>query len=157
MVLILFNGKLSYANTVNDESLIMMNMTAGYFGISDSQDKPLRFGLEYRFKAFSKWQLIPAAGLVLMEDGAYFAYTDLRHDFWLNKDWVIIPSFGLGFFKESKSLKLGNELEFRSGVELAYRFYKNYRIGIAIFHLSNGSISDINPGTEVLVLSFARS
>ena len=50
-------------------------------------------------------------------------------------------------------MNLGNNLEFRSGVELAYQFKDKMRAGVAIFHLSNGGISSQNPGTEALVFS----
>ena len=65
----------------------------------------------------------------------------------------MIPSFGVGIFTDSDEIELGNELEFRSGVELAYQFRNKIRAGIAIFHLSNGGISSENPGTEALVIS----
>lgn len=59
----------------------------------------------------------------------------------------------MGIFNDSSEIELGNELEFRSGVELAYQFRNKVRAGIAIFHLSNGGISSENPGTEALVFS----
>jgi hypothetical protein len=43
----------------------------------------------------------------------------------------------------------------RSGIEVAYRFYERSRVGLALFHLSNGGLADKNPGTEVLALSLS--
>jgi len=71
----------------------------------------------------------------------------------MSRQWLLIPSFGLGIFKDGNDINLGNDLEFRSGLEIAYQFQNNYRAGIAIFHLSNGGISSQNPGTEALVFS----
>lgn len=65
----------------------------------------------------------------------------------------MIPSFGVGVFDDSEEIQLGNELEFRSGIEIAYQFRNKMRAGVAIFHLSNGGISSQNPGTESLVFS----
>ena len=48
---------------------------------------------------------------------------------------------------------LGNELEFRSGLELQYRLGNGARFGVGFFHLSNAGISESNPGTEALVFS----
>jgi len=134
----------------------MINITAGQVGVLDNMETTQRYGLEYRFKSFKGpfgFRLIPAIGVAIANDGAHFIYTDLRHDFYLSRRWIIIPSFGLGIFKDSSDINLGNNLEFRSGVELAYQFKNKIRAGVAIFHLSNGGISSQNPGTEALVFS----
>ena len=46
-------------------------------------------------------------------------------------------------------------MEFRTGAELAWRFDGKGRLGIAFHHISNASIYDRNPGTEMLVLTYA--
>jgi lipid A 3-O-deacylase len=112
--------------------------------------------MEYRFKSFSgPWgfRLIPAVGAAISNNGAGFVYTDLRHDFYLSRRWILIPSFGVGIFNDSSEIELGNNVEFRSGVELAYQFRSKLRVGIAISHLSNGGISSENIGTGSLVVS----
>ncbi|HSN88855.1 MAG TPA: acyloxyacyl hydrolase [Thermoanaerobaculia bacterium] len=45
-------------------------------------------------------------------------------------------------------------VEFRSGVELAWRLNERSRIGLCLYHLSNGGLYDFNPGTESLILSY---
>lgn len=134
----------------------MINITAGQVGILDDEKNTQRYGLEYRFRSFSGpfgFRLIPAVGGAVSNDNASFLYTDLRHDFYLTRRWILIPSFGLGVFKDSSDINLGNDLEFRSGLEFAYQFSNKVRAGVAIFHLSNGGISSQNPGTESLVFS----
>ena len=134
----------------------MINITAGQVGILDDMKNTQRYGMEYRFKSFSgpfDFRLIPALGTAVSNDGASFIYTDLRHDFYVARRWILIPSFGMGVFKDSSDINLGNDLEFRSGIEVAYQFRNKVRAGIAIFHLSNGGISSQNPGTESLVFS----
>ncbi|MGE0113602.1 MAG: acyloxyacyl hydrolase [Steroidobacteraceae bacterium] len=131
----------------------MLNITVGRAQIFDNGDQPIRYGIEYRGRAYSRWNIIPAIGLAIAQSGASFVYTDLCHDFWLNNRWAVIPSFGIGVFDVSEKLRLGNSIEFRSGLETAYRFHGDYRVGIALFHLSNGGLSNENPGTEVLVVS----
>lgn len=135
----------------------MLNITAGQAGILDDLDGRQRYGLEYRFTSFAGprgFRLIPSIGAAMANNGARFVYSDIRHDFYLNDRWLLIPSFGAGSFKESEALNLGTDLEFRSGLEVAYQFHNKMRVGVALFHLSNGGISSRNPGTEVLVFSF---
>lgn len=134
----------------------MINVTAGQIGILDDIECSQRYGLEYRFKSFAGpggFRLIPAIGAAFSNNDAYFLYSDLRHDFYLDEGLLLIPSFGLGVFRGSEEIELGNDLEFRSGLEIAYQFESNYRVGIAIFHLSNAGISSKIPGTEALVFS----
>ena len=145
-----------FAYAEEREEYAMVNLTAGQVGILDDIDGPQRYGLEYRFKSFAgPWgfRLIPAIGAATSSNGAKFIYSDLRHDFYLNDRWILIPSFGVGSFDDSEEIQLGNELEFRSGIEIAYQFRNKVRAGVALFHLSNGGISSQNPGTESLVFS----
>jgi len=138
------------------EEYEMINFTAGQVGVLDDSKATQRYGLEYRFTSFSGpygLRIIPAIGIAGANDGAKFIYTDLRHDFYLARRWILIPSFGVGLFKDGSKIDLGNNIEFRSGVEIAYQFRNKVRTGFAIFHLSNGGISNDNPGTEALVFS----
>lgn len=131
----------------------MLNLTAGAVGVADSLQEPTRFGLEYRFRDRTRFRLIPAIGIAGAVNGARFIYADLRYDWWITDRLAVIPSFGPGIFDDGRGLELGQELEFRSGLELAYRFHREYRLGLALFHLSNGGLADENPGTEALVAS----
>ena len=45
-------------------------------------------------------------------------------------------------------------MEFRSTIELGYRFDDRSRLSLAFGHLSNAGIGDSNPGTEVLTLYY---
>ena len=156
-LLFLFISACLPAHAEEPEEHAMINITDGQVGILDDHlDGPQRYGLEYRFKSFSGpggFRLIPAVGFAAANNGAKFIYTDLRHDFYLNEQWLLIPSFGVGIFDDSKEIKLGNKIEYRSGIEFAYQFRNKMRAGIAIFHLSNGGTSSTNPGTEALVFA----
>ncbi|MFN2339289.1 MAG: acyloxyacyl hydrolase [Gammaproteobacteria bacterium] len=99
-------------------------------------------------------ELVPSVGFAVSDSGANFIYADLKKDFFLTPHWYLTPSFGVGHFNETDQFRLGQALEFRSGLEGGYRFNNDYRLGLAIFHLSNGGLADENPGTEALVRSF---
>ena len=68
---------------------------------------------------------------------------------------VVTPSFGLARFEESVELRLGQALEFRSGLELAYEMRSGWRVGLALYHLSNAGLARENPGSEGLVVSIS--
>jgi hypothetical protein len=61
----------------------------------------------------------------------------------------------VGIYGEHSGFDLGSRSEFRSGVECGYDLKENGRISIGIWHLSNASIGDINPGTEVVAIRYA--
>ncbi|MEM6702343.1 MAG: acyloxyacyl hydrolase [Acidobacteriota bacterium] len=43
-------------------------------------------------------------------------------------------------------------MEFRSGIDVRYRFEKKGALALGFYHLSNASISSTNPGTNSLLL-----
>ena len=131
----------------------MLALTAGHVGVLD-ENKSNRFGVEYRFGEYTEWKLIPSLGLAWSTDDAYLASAEIRRNFWLADRLVLTPSFGPGYFNSGFDLDLGGEIEFRSGLELTYCFESDYRLGLAVFHLSNGGLFDSNPGTEALALTF---
>jgi hypothetical protein len=130
-----------------------LSLSVGEIGIVDDLDDPARYGFEYRFRERGRWKLAPGFGVSGAENGARFYYVDLRRDFEAGNRWLVTPSFGLGSFDDSDVLDLGNELEFRSGIEIACRFRHGLRLGLALFHLSNGHLGRRNPGTEELAVS----
>ena len=136
----------------------MLNLTVGEIDAIRGDNGSRQYGIEYRFKSFSgpwSFRLRPAIGFTVANDSAKYFYSDLKHDFYLNDYWLLTPSFGAGFFKDSSEIKLGSDFEFRSGLEFAYQFKNKVRAGIAIFHISNAGLSDRNPGTEVLAFSLS--
>ena len=140
------------------QELGLLNFTVGRINVSRGDNSSQQYGIEYRFKTlFRPWDfsLRPAIGFTVANDSAKYYYTDLKHDFYPGDNWLITPSFGVGYFEDSKEIKLGSKLEFRSGVEFAYEFENSVRAGIAIFHLSNASTAKNNPGTEVAVFSLS--
>ena len=109
--------------------------------------------MEYRWKPLTQYAIRPAAGVVSAENDASYVFLGLRRDFLVGEHWLLTGSFDAGYFEERDELNLGLELEFRSGLEVAYQFANRYRIGVALYHLSNGGFGKRNPGTESVVLS----
>ena len=67
---------------------------------------------------------------------------------------IFTPSFGVGYYNDGSGKELGNEIQFRTNLEISY-VLKNYnRIGISFSHISNANIGDKNPGVEVISFSY---
>jgi hypothetical protein len=115
------------------------------------QNNPLRYGAEYRWRR-GRWSIAPGVGFIVADDGARFFYGDLHRDFPLSHGWVTTLSFGGGFFRDGRSVHLGDRIMFQSGVELGRWIGAAWRAGLGFYHLSNGGLSEYNPGTEVLTV-----
>ena len=68
--------------------------------------------------------------------------------------FIFTPSFGAGYYDDGSGKKLGNNIEFRSSLEVSYILNNNNRIGISLSHISNANIGKKNPGVEILSLSY---
>ena len=64
------------------------------------------------------------------------------------------PSFGAGIYDDGSGKKLGNDLQFRTSLELSYELKNKNRIAISLSHISNANLGDKNPGVEILSFSF---
>ena len=107
------------------------------------------FRLEYRHNKV--WVFKPWVGVEATSDGAVYGLAGILVDLFFGRRIVVTPSFGAGLYHDGGGKDLGGPLEFRSQIEIAYRFNDRSRLGIAFGHISNaGLFSDDNPGTEVL-------
>jgi len=135
----------------NDPSFLTMG--AGYYDINDDQGA-VEVRDEWRgSKLF--WHIHPLIGAMGTGDGALYGYVGAAIDMFFGKRIVVTPSFAVGAYTDGKGKDLGHTIEFRSGVELAWRFENQMRLGLMLYHLSNASIGDSNPGTEVLSLGLS--
>ena len=64
------------------------------------------------------------------------------------------PSFGAGIYDDGSGKKLGNDLQFRTSLEISYELQNKNRIGISLSHISNANLGSKNPGVEVLSFSY---
>ncbi len=118
-------------------------------GIAEIFDSDLEgYGaVEYRpaarFFHFGPWFFFGSG-----KDGAVYAAGGVLINLHLGRGWFLTPSFGPGYYDGGGHFDLGLELEFRTGIELAKQFRNRHRLAIGLAHLSNGSLSDRNPGTE---------
>lgn len=129
---------------------------AGIFDVIND-DTTVQIGAEYVFSEdYKYWGFTPMIGGFVTGDEAVYGYAGIRLDLFFGRRIVLTPNFAIGLFEEANGRALGQPLEFRSGLELAYRFDSRARLGLAFHHLSNAGLSERNPGVETLVLQFSQ-
>jgi hypothetical protein len=132
-----------------------VQLNAGVIGLLNRARNSWRYGVEYRFRPQWGWRLRPVLGAVVAENDARFYFAGLRRDFPLSGRFTFTPGFDVTSYDRGRGVDLGSELEFRTGLEVSYRLYRDWRAGIALYHLSNGGFGDRNPGTNAVVLTLA--
>jgi hypothetical protein len=127
--------------------------SAGVFDLAQEEDA-LELGVDYELPELVKlWRLAPIAGIGATSDEALFAWGGLRRTFELgDSPWTLAPSFAVTVFERGDGKDLGQTLQFRSGIELMYRRRGGLRVGAGYYHISNGSMDDVNPGVNSLLL-----
>ena len=105
--------------------------------------------------------LKPFFGVEYTNDNASYFLTGIYFEdnlgelFQGNKSkYFFTPSFGAGFYNDGSGKKLGNDIQFRTSLEVSYELKNNNRIGISFSHISNANLGDKNPGVEILSLSY---
>ena len=132
-----------------------LSIGAGAYDFNRKKEKGAEFRVEYRsdiklgiFKPFL------AGAYTTTSQG--FVGAGVLVDLFLGRRFVVTPSFAPHYYWGGNSkLDLGHAVEFRSQLELAYRFDNRSRLGVAISHYSNASLADQNPGTETSTIYFS--
>jgi lipid A 3-O-deacylase len=130
-----------------------LTIAAGYHDIADDHDA-FEGRVEYRF-GNKFWIFKPMVGVLATSDSAVMGYAGVLVDIYFGRRWVLTPSFAPGLYREGDGKDLGGAVEFKSQLELSYRFDNRSRLGIGISHISNASIYDSNPGTETVFLTYS--
>jgi len=135
------------------EEPAFISFQAGGYDVNDDRTAG-QFNLEYRSN-WKDWIVKPFGGVMATTDAALYGYAGFMIDVFFGNRIVFTPNVAVGLYADGDGKELGSVIEFRSGVELAYRFDSRARLGIAFHHISNASISSDNPGTETLTLVFS--
>ena len=132
-----------------------LSFGAGYFDFNRQKDEGGEFRLEYR-SDYKLWQLKPFVAAAGTTSGHGFIGAGVLMDIYFGRRLVVTPSFAPHFyFGGGDKLDLDYPLEFRSQLEVAYRFDDRSRLGLAVSHYSNASLGDSNPGTETLSVYYS--
>ena len=149
---ILFIGLLLPSVVFANESGNLLSLGTGIYDVGDD-DEAADFRLEHRWGTPIWWEIKPYVGGEVTSDGSVWGGFGLYGDIPVTENLVITPSTAAGFYAQGDSdLDLGYPLEFRSQIEASYIFPSENRVGIAFGHISNASLDEDNPGTEILNL-----
>ena len=132
----------------------MLMLSGGAFDANKQVNPAAEFGLQWRGGG-RLWRLGPMAGVMATTDSAFNAYFGFSLDFPLGTRVALRPSFAPTYYSMGNGKDLHGVVQFRSGIEAAWRFGEGLRLGLELYHLSNASLEDLNPGEESLVLTFA--
>ena len=131
----------------------LLALGVGIFDVYQFDDAAADFRAEYR-AGRGLWWLKPWAGLEVTTDGAVYGLGGLLLDVPLGERFRLTPSAGVGLYHDGRGKDLGHVVEFRTQIELAYRFENDHRLALAFGHISNASLGNRNPGTEILTVYY---
>jgi len=132
-----------------------LSFAAGAYDWNRQKDMGVEFRMEYR-SDWKLWQIKPFLAMAGTSTGSGFFGAGILMDVYLGNRIVVTPSFAPHFYiGGNKDLDLDYPIEFRSQLEVAYRFDDRSRLGLAVSHYSNASLGDSNPGTESLMLYYS--
>ncbi|MEE2689704.1 MAG: acyloxyacyl hydrolase [Pseudomonadota bacterium] len=137
-----------------DKEPAFISLATGATGVIADRAQGAAFNVEYR-SDFDFWKIRPFVGGFATSDASIYGYFGLLVDIYFGRRWVLTPNTAVGAYAEGDGQDLGHVIEFRSGLELAYRFDDRSRLGFAVHHLSNASIGSKNPGTETALLYYS--
>ena len=150
-------GLISLSPALQAEESSALALSIGAFDVGEDETAA-EIGVEYRFAPLENfYNIIPAVGISGTSDGSAWVYGGVRYDIDLGEKWVLTPNFAASLYHEGGGKDLDHTVEFRSGIELAYKLNDNSHLGLAIYHMSNASLGDKNPGEESVILSYSFS
>ncbi len=109
---------------------------------------------EYHFGDVIIPYFSPFLGLEATTSGATYAYFGFGFDINVTPNWVITPNGAAGVFQGGDGTRLGSWWEFRTGLEVDYKFADQTRLGVAVHHMSNAGLTKLNPGEQSIVLTY---
>jgi hypothetical protein len=132
----------------------LISVSLAHTGLRRSSEFATEARIEYR-SSVQLWVFKPFGGMMANSNGTLHGFAGLLIDVYLFERLVITPSFAPGLYHSGSGKDLGFPLEFRSQIELSYRFQSGARIGFGVNHISNAKLGRINPGIEAISITFS--
>lgn len=108
---------------------------------------------------WTRWHLQPEVGLIRTRYGSHLLYAGLQrraHFTAQNHGFALTLGLapGLYWHGNGNDTDLGHLLQFKSTLGVEYEFPDATRLGASFAHISNASLSAMNPGTELWTLHY---
>ena len=137
--------------SADDPSFISVGV--GWYDINDNEGA-VDLRVEYRSKAKILSIVKPWIGVEVTSDIAAYGVVGILADIFFGRRVVLTPSVGVGVYADGDGKDLGSAIEFRSQIELGYRFDNRSRLALAFSHISNAHLTDQNPGSEIATIYY---
>ena len=131
-----------------------VTLSAGSYDFNRQKQPAVEYGMQYR-SDLKLWIFQPMAGFMVNTNSSSMLYAGISLDIFFGNRIVLRPSFAPGWYNRNRGEDLGYPLEFRSAVELSYRFDDRSRLGVELYHMSNAHLGDKNPGEESINLVYS--
>jgi len=136
-----------------DPTLLALGVGSHDVGLISRPAAPVALGsAEVRFarlRPLKRW-FRPLAGLQVTHRGSTYVYCGLQADVPVTDHLYVSPSGAAGYFHANCCEDLGCRMNFRTALEVGYRFDNGTRLAIQGYHMSHLTLGERNPGAEGL-------
>ncbi|WLD59455.1 acyloxyacyl hydrolase [Salinispirillum sp. LH 10-3-1] len=134
-----------------------------FLGVTDfaRDNQASVYGVQYlAAQRWTRFDFRPVGGVIRTRHASHVVFAGItRESKFSTRDtgFLVSVDFAPGLYLHggNADTDLGFWLQFRSGVNLAYEFADQTRIGVGYHHLSNASLAEENPGTETLTITYS--
>ena len=133
---------------------MLIQYAAGAYDFRDD-DEEFEARIEWRSGYRMQFGLGSLMGAMTDASGDVFVYAGAFWPIPLGDRFEVIPSFAPGLYGRGSGKNLGHVIEFRSQIEIAYRYDTGARLGLAVSHISNAGLDERNPGANSLVFTIS--
>tara|TARA_B100001109_G_scaffold242249_1_gene227041 strand:- start:272 stop:751 length:480 start_codon:yes stop_codon:yes gene_type:complete len=143
-----------------------LNLSASSFSIFggsydyDDDNTSTLYGLNYHlsdntFRVLNLIELNPVIGGFVTAKSASMFYSGFETN--IGQDTIYLNlSSSAGIYSNGDGKDLGNDLQFKSELNIFYRLGKLSSVGLGSHHISNAGLSSVNPGTNNFYFIFNR-
>ncbi|MDH3702949.1 MAG: acyloxyacyl hydrolase [Alphaproteobacteria bacterium] len=98
----------------------------------------------------------PSIGGLIATNRSAYGWLGLNLDLYFGSRIVATPSTSIGAYNTGDGQDLGGILQFRNGLDIAWRFDDWARLGVGLHYMSNYGIGDRDPGIASVMLFYAH-
>jgi len=131
-----------------------IRFTAGVTGILDN-DRDATARIEYHFDKELLPRITPYLSAGIATDGSSLFGGGLAYRLPLGEHWRITLASGPAYYDQNGGANLGYELEFVSYAEIATEVAPGFWMGLNVGHISNAGLGKVNPGREIVGITYS--